>query len=105
MRFLIRLVHYFGLVELFTITFVLINVATFLLYAIDKRRSINDNRRISEKTLLFFTVFLGGFGALFGMKLCRHKTQKLKFKIYVVVGVILALIPTFYVIRSVVHNN
>jgi len=96
-----RIIHFieqFGLIQLFLIGFISINIITFLLYFSDKRRAIQNRRRISESTLTFFTIVLGGFGALFGMFLLRHKTRKFKFKLTVALGVIIAIISLWQVV-------
>ena len=57
-----------------------INVVTFLVYGIDKRKAKQGSWRISEATLLILTIIGGSIGALLGMKVWRHKTQHKKFK-------------------------
>ena len=57
-----------------------INVVTFLVYGIDKWKARQGSWRISEATLLILAVIGGSFGALFGMKVWRHKTMHKKFK-------------------------
>jgi uncharacterized membrane protein YsdA (DUF1294 family) len=52
------------------------------LYLIDKLKSKKGAERISEDNLLL-SSFLGGIGAFLGMRLFRHKTKHLKFKISV----------------------
>ena len=56
-----------------------INLFAIIIFGIDKRRAIKGRWRISEATLLSVALVGGGFGALAGMKLFRHKTQKAKF--------------------------
>ena len=68
---------------------VFINLFAVVIYGIDKRRAIKDKWRISESTLLLVALIGGGLGALAGMKLFRHKTQKAKF--FVGVPVCIAL--------------
>lgn len=68
----------------------LINLLTYGLFYIDKKRAIKNKTRISEKTLLTFSVLGGGLGAWIGMKQFRHKTQKVKFKVGVPIGLILS---------------
>ena len=94
---IIHFIHNFGLIELFLLFFVLVNVVTFSLYFIDKRRAVKNQHRIGERTLVFFTIFFGGLGAAAGMFLFRHKTQKVKFKIIVAIGVVIALIPAIHI--------
>lgn len=60
----------------------LINIVSFIIYGIDKFLSIKHWYRISEFILLCFGFIGGGVGSLIGMYLFRHKTRKLKFKIY-----------------------
>ena len=57
-----------------------INVVTFLVYGIDKRKAKQGSWRISEATLLILTIIGGSIRALLGMKVWRHKTQHKKFK-------------------------
>lgn len=73
--------------------FIIWNMVVFLIYGTDKKRARNNKRRISEKTLLVLALFAGGIGAFLGMKVFRHKTRVLKFKI---------LIPLFIFINLVV---
>ncbi|MCT4612375.1 MAG: DUF1294 domain-containing protein [Clostridia bacterium] len=57
-----------------------LNLFSFTYYGIDKYLAKKKLYRISENSLILFTI-LGPFGAYFGSKHFRHKTQKLKFKI------------------------
>jgi len=58
---------------------IIINVITFIVYAVDKYKAINKKRRIGELSL-FFLGFIGGpVGALLSMLLFRHKTKKIRF--------------------------
>ena len=100
MRALVGLILRFGIIELFVAVFILINVVTFLLYAMDKRKAIKNKWRISERVLIFFTLALGGFGALLAIWFLRHKTKKKKFKIALVIGVLVALIPVVHIVHS-----
>lgn len=66
-----------------TIYYILINIISFALYALDKKKAIAGKYRIPERTLIFFAFLGGGIGSLLGMYICHHKTQKLKFRILV----------------------
>ena len=59
----------------------IINLITFLLYAIDKRRSIRKAWRIPESVLMGFAAVGGSVGALLAMLLFRHKTKHAKFTV------------------------
>lgn len=60
-----------------------INVVVFVLYGIDKRKSIKKKWRISELTLIFMAVIGGSLGAFLGINFFRHKTKHLKFRIII----------------------
>ena len=57
----------------------IINIITFIIYGIDKYKSIKQKYRISENTLIFLAILGGPLGAFFGMIIFHHKTQKKKF--------------------------
>ena len=60
------------------------NILAFYLYGKDKRLSKRRRaRRIPERTLLGVSIFGGGVGAFFGMRIFRHKTKHLSFRIIV----------------------
>jgi len=67
---------------------------------IDKRKAVKNKWRISERTLIFFTLVGGGIGAFLGMRLVRHKTKRWKFRIAVALGLIITLIPTIHIAHS-----
>jgi uncharacterized membrane protein YsdA (DUF1294 family) len=58
-----------------------INILTFLLYWIDKRKAIKNKRRISEKRLHTFELLGGTLGAFAAQRLVRHKNKKVSFLI------------------------
>ena len=64
------------------------NVVTYAMYAVDKSRAKSGKWRIKEKTLILVAFFMGGFGAFLGMKILRHKTQHIQFKILVPLGIV-----------------
>ena len=69
----------------------LVNVVTFALYGIDKRRAKKNRWRIRERTLLGFTWLMGGVGAVLGMRVFRHKTQHLAFMVSAPVAAVLQI--------------
>ena len=74
---------------------IVINIVTFLIYGIDKRKAKQGSWRISEATLLILAVIGGSIGALLGMKVWRHKTMHKKFK-YGLPLILLAQIALIY---------
>lgn len=69
----------------------LINLAVFILYGVDKRRARKHQWRIPERTLLLGTWLLGGAGAWLAMRMFRHKTKHLAFQISALIGAILSV--------------
>ena len=100
MSFIIRVIHRLGIIELFLLFFLCVNLTSFWLYFIDKKRSHGKKMRISEKTLILFTLLLGGIGAFLGMFSLRHKTKKPKFRVAVTFGLVIALIPIIHIGHS-----
>ena len=56
-----------------------INLLTFIIFGVDKRKARKRKWRISEETLIWMSIIGGSIGALVGMSFFRHKTQKRKF--------------------------
>ena len=59
---------------------VIINVMTFIVYGVDKRKAKQSKWRIRESTLLGLAAIGGSIGALLAMKILRHKTLHNQFK-------------------------
>ena len=89
-----------NIIFLFFSIFWIMNLISFCLYFIDKRRAIKDKHRISEKTLLMYSLFFGSVGAVFGMYFFRHKTKKIKFRILVVLFLILHMVILYKIAFS-----
>ena len=62
---------------------IIINLIAFVLFGIDKKRSIRKEYRISERVLLWMARLGGGIGCWLGIKLFRHKTKHTKFRLAV----------------------
>ena len=77
----------------------LINLYTFILYFLDKRRAIARKSRIPEKKLLTFTFLFGGIGAVFGMSVFHHKTKTRKFKISVPIAFIFTMLGLWFIVQ------
>jgi len=57
-----------------------INCATFVVFASDKRRAVLGLRRIRESDLLGWVMLGGSIGALVAQQTLRHKTLKEPFR-------------------------
>ena len=66
--------------KLIIIYLVVINVATFLTYGLDKWKAKKSKWRIREAALLMLAVLGGSVGAWLGMKVWHHKTKHKKFQ-------------------------
>lgn len=75
---------------------VIINVATFLTYGLDKWKAKRSKWRIREAALLMLAVLGGSIGAWLGMKVLHHKTQHKKFKYGIPAIIIVQAIIIWY---------
>lgn len=79
---------------------IFINLLSFILFAVDKRRAKKKAYRIKESVLLF-TAFIGGaLGALLSMLMFRHKTQKIKFTLLVPLFLIAHVFLGYFILRG-----
>ncbi|HJD05181.1 MAG TPA: DUF1294 domain-containing protein [Candidatus Mediterraneibacter caccogallinarum] len=60
---------------------IIINIAAWIMYGLDKWKAKSGAWRIPERTLLLTALAGGSVGALAGMLLFHHKTRKPKFMI------------------------
>ncbi|MBR3242719.1 MAG: DUF1294 domain-containing protein [Parasporobacterium sp.] len=78
------------------------NVVSFVLMGIDKRRARRGVWRISERTLFLTTACFGGLGGVLGMKVFHHKTQHWYFKVFfpvlLVVQIVLLAVGAYLLI-------
>ena len=51
------------------------NILSFTLMGVDKRRARQGRWRIPERTLFLATALFGGLGGVLGMRVFRHKTK------------------------------
>ncbi|MFC4666755.1 DUF1294 domain-containing protein [Falsiporphyromonas endometrii] len=73
-----------------------INLLSFWLFFIDKRRAIKRRWRIKESTLLMMAVLGGSIGALTGMYIFRHKTLHKKFRYGIPLIMLLQIAAALY---------
>jgi uncharacterized membrane protein YsdA (DUF1294 family) len=79
---------------------VAINVVTFFLYGIDKRKAKRGKWRIPEATLLGLAVIGGSIGAWLGMRAWHHKTMHKKFKYGIPLILIAQIALAFWILTS-----
>ena len=78
-----------------------VNIATFLLYGIDKYKAKKNKWRISEATLLTMAAIGGSIGAWAGMRLWHHKTMHKKFKYGIPVIIIFQVALAVYLLINI----
>jgi uncharacterized membrane protein YsdA (DUF1294 family) len=79
--------------------FSLINVLSFLTFGFDKYKAQNNQQRISEKFLLFISLFGATIGTVLGMIVFNHKTSKKCF-LFKILAIILSQILIIYLIYN-----
>ncbi len=60
---------------------VIINLAAFAVFGIDKKRAKKGQWRIPEKTLFLSAILGGSIGAILGMYIFHHKTKHWYFQV------------------------
>jgi len=83
----IEMVNIYILATIITV----LNLGTFVIYAVDKIKAVNHAWRIAEHILLKVSM-LGPFGAYLGMKVFRHKVKKPRFYVGVPFFAVIQLI-------------
>ena len=79
---------------------IIINIAAWIMYGLDKWKAKSGAWRIPERTLLLTALAGGSVGALAGMLLFHHKTRKPKFMI----GVPVMFAAHCVIVGVIVHN-
>lgn len=84
------------IIEVFEIYLAVVNIVAFVLYGVDKHKAIQHQWRIPEATLILFAWIGGAAGALLGMNVFHHKTQKAKFRILVPLALVVWIVVLMY---------
>lgn len=93
--------EFFGRNKILMIYLGIINVITFLAFAIDKLHAIKGKRRIRIITLLGLAFVGGSAGALLGMYTLRHKTKVDYFTVGVPLIMIMQAVVVFFVMNTI----
>ena len=91
--------EFFGRNKILMIYLGIINVITFLAFAIDKLHAVKGKRRIRIITLLGLAFVGGSAGALLGMYTLRHKTKVDYFTVGVPLIMIMQAVVVFFVMN------
>ena len=84
---------------------VAVNVVSFLMMGIDKRKAVKRAFRIPESTLFVLAIIGGSIGSIIGMHLFRHKTRHWYFLYGMPVILALQIILILAVVFSPIELN
>lgn len=87
--------------KLFFCYLICINLCSFALMGIDKKKARHNAWRISEKNLLLSALAGGSLGGILGMKVFRHKTKHRKFTWGMPIILIFQLILLFFFLYQI----
>ncbi len=65
---------------------------------IDKEKAKKGERRISEKSIFTFALFLGAIGIYAGMQKYRHKTKHFKFIVLIPILIFVNILTVYYIL-------
>ena len=86
---------------IFIIYLIIINITTFVVFAVDKIRAIRGAWRTSEATLFGLSLAGGSLGGILAMQICRHKTKHLSFTL----GLPLILIVQIVILMCIKNSS
>ena len=84
---------------IFFIYWIVMNVLSFFLMGLDKRRAKKGKWRIPEKTLFGTSLLGGSIGSIAGMRFFRHKTKHSTFVIGMPCILILQIVLLFFFMK------
>ncbi len=80
--------------------YIIMNIIGLYAMGNDKKRAKNHQYRIPEKTLWLVALFGGAVGTTIGMKLFRHKTKHISFKLgFPLLAILEILFVGFYFLK------
>lgn len=92
--------YFFGKHTILSGYMILINIATFIAFAVDKMNAVGNRQRIKVAHLLGMAFIGGSAGALLAIHLFRHKTRKDYFMVGIPMIMAMQVIVIFYVMNS-----
>lgn len=91
--------------DIIILYFAAVNVISFLMMGIDKRKAVKRAFRIPESTLFVLAIIGGSIGSIIGMHLFRHKTRHWYFLYGMPVILALQIILILAVLFSPIELN
>lgn len=77
-----------------------INIVSFTIFWIDKRKAITNKNRYSEKNLITTCLIGGGVGGALSMIIFKHKTKKWYFKLLVSISIIYLILVYVFILTK-----
>ena len=91
--------------DIIILYFAAVNVISFLMMGIDKRKAVKRAFRIPESTLFVLAIIGGSIGSIIGMHLFHHKTRHWYFLYGMPVILALQIILILAVLFSPIELN
>ncbi len=88
------------LLWIFAAFLIVMNVIGFAVFGYDKRCAVRHRWRVPENTLFLIALLGGSLGSYAGMKVFRHKTRHLKFRIGIPVILLAQWAGVFWTIQK-----
>lgn len=85
--------------KILTVYLCIVNVITFVVFAMDKLNAVKNRRRFRVVTLLGLAFAGGSLGGLLAMYIFRHKTQKNYFTIGIPLIIFMQMTVIFYMMN------
>ena len=77
---------------------IVINLLSFIAFALDKRKAVKHKYRIPERWLFLLSILGGSPAALAAMQIFHHKTRKPAFRFGIPLILFVQLIIGFYIL-------
>ena len=92
--------EFFGTHRILTVYLIVVNLVTFVVYALDKRAAVRHRSRIRNNTLSGLAFLGGAIGAYAAMYTFRHKTRQKRFTVGVPLAFILHIVVLFLMMNA-----
>jgi|CXWL01.1.fsa_nt_gi uncharacterized membrane protein YsdA (DUF1294 family) len=85
------------------VAYVVLNIVTFIVYRLDKKRAERERQRLPEWHLLLLAFIGGALGAVLAQQIFRHKTKKQPFRALLICAVIINIAVAAWVLSPEVR--
>lgn len=85
------------------VAYVVLNIVTFIVYRLDKKRAERERQRLPEWHLLLLAFIGGALGAVLAQQIFRHKTKKQPFRALLICAVIINIAMAAWVLSPEVR--